>query len=72
MLKKRDIVQGTKELYSMLGNTEVLEDENILLRSDKYLQLVCSVISVLFLTVSQVASHLAISETRCTILTLSN
>ena len=50
MLKKRDIVRSTKELYSMLGNTEVPEDGDIILRSENYLQLV---IPILFRTISK-------------------
>jgi hypothetical protein len=48
MLKKRDVVQSTKELSSMLGKFEILEEGDILLRSENYLQLVCGVIPVLF------------------------
>ena len=47
-------MQSTKELYSMLGDIEVPEDGDIILRSDKYLQLV---IPILFRTISQ--SHKA-------------
>jgi tRNA wybutosine-synthesizing protein 4 len=48
MLKKRDVVQSTKELSSMLGKFEILEEGDILLRSENYLQLVWRVIPVLF------------------------
>jgi tRNA wybutosine-synthesizing protein 4 len=40
MIKKRDTVNSTKELNSLLTNMEVLEGD-ILLRSDQYLQLGC-------------------------------
>ena len=40
MIKKRDMVNSTKELNSLFTNVEVLE-ENILLRSDQYIQLGC-------------------------------
>jgi tRNA wybutosine-synthesizing protein 4 len=40
MLKKRDVVQNTHELTSMLTNVEQLAGD-VLLRSDQYLQLGC-------------------------------
>lgn len=40
MVKKRDLVNSTKELKSLLTNLEILEG-NILVRSDEYLQLGC-------------------------------
>lgn len=41
MVKKRDVVQRTKELTEMLTGVEVLAEGNMLLRSDQYLQLGC-------------------------------
>lgn len=41
MVRKRDMVQGTKELREMLTNVEVREEGSILLASDQYLQLGC-------------------------------
>lgn len=41
ILKKRDVVQNTKELNSMLTNLEVMKEGDLLLRSDQYLQLGC-------------------------------
>lgn len=41
MLKKREIVQRTDELYATLSGVVVPEEGNVLLRSDQYLQLGC-------------------------------
>jgi tRNA wybutosine-synthesizing protein 4 len=41
MLKKRDVVHNTTELSSMLNNIRISSEEDILLRSDEYLQLGC-------------------------------
>jgi tRNA wybutosine-synthesizing protein 4 len=41
MLKKREIVQRTDELFATLSGVVVPKDGNVLLRSDQYLQLGC-------------------------------
>lgn len=40
MLKKRDVVENTKDLKSLLSNIEV-SDDDVLLRSDQYFQIGC-------------------------------
>ena len=41
MIRKRDVVQSTKELLEVLTSVEVQEAGSILFRSDQYLQLGC-------------------------------
>jgi tRNA wybutosine-synthesizing protein 4 len=41
MLKKREIVQRTDELFATLSGVVVPKEGNVLLRSDQYLQLGC-------------------------------
>ena len=41
MIRKRDVVQHTKELLAVLTGVEVDKEGSILLRSDQYLQLGC-------------------------------
>ena len=41
MVKKRDVVQSTAALNSMLANIKTLPDGKILFRSDEYIQLGC-------------------------------
>lgn len=41
MTKKRDVVNNTPELKSMLNNIQISSDGNVLLHSDQYLQLGC-------------------------------
>jgi tRNA wybutosine-synthesizing protein 4 len=41
MLKKRDVVQKSNELTSMLTNVEQFQTGDVLLRSDQYVQLGC-------------------------------
>jgi tRNA wybutosine-synthesizing protein 4 len=41
MVRKRDMVQGTKELFEVLSNVETRDEESILLLSDQYVQLGC-------------------------------
>jgi tRNA wybutosine-synthesizing protein 4 len=41
MVKKRDVVQHTKELVEILTSVKAHEEGRILLRSDQYIQLGC-------------------------------